>query len=233
MSKIAVATKRFSGFMKRNAMYLLILLCIASVATVIALAATGNFGEQSIDIDGEQNNNDNTDIPTVGDPDDKPNDNVDDKPIINPDPPVDDTPADTPLTFTAPCMGTVTVSYSDTVLVWNSTLGQYSTHLAVDFVAEDLRVLAVAGGTVKEVGYDALNGNYVIITHSEGYESRYYSLGDGVTLKAGDKVTEGDVIGTMSTTMAKESLDGNHLHFEMSKDGVDIDPLSVIILNEK
>ena len=228
MSKIAVATKRFSGFMKRNAMYLLILLCIASVATVIALAATGNFGEQSIDIDGEQNNND-TDIPTVGDPDDKPSDT----PIVKPDPPVDDTPVDTPLTFTAPCMGTVTVSYSDTVLVWNSTLGQYSTHLAVDFVAEDLRVLAVAGGTVKEVGYDALDGNYVIITHKDGYESRYFSLGDGVTLKAGDTVAEGDVIGTMSTTMAKESLDGNHLHFEMSKDGVDIDPLSVIILNEK
>lgn len=214
--------------MKRNAMYLLILLCIASVATVIALAATGNFGEQSIDIDGEQNNND-TDIPTVGDPDDKPSD----QPIVKPDPPVDDTPVDTPLTFTAPCMGTVTVSYSDTVLVWNSTLGQYSTHLAVDFVAEDLRVLAVAGGTVKEVGYDALDGNYVIITHKDGYESRYFSLGDGVTLKAGDTVAEGDVIGTMSTTMAKESLDGNHLHFEMSKDGVDIDPLSVIILNEK
>ncbi len=229
MSKIAVATKRFSGFMKRNAMYLLILLCIASVATVIALAATGNFGEQSIDIDGEQNNNDNTDIPTVGDPDDKPSDT----PIVKPDPPVDDTPVDTPLTFTAPCNGTVTVSYSDTVLVWNSTLGQYSTHLAVDFVAEDLRVLAVAGGTVKEVGYDPLNGNYVIITHKDGYESRYFSLGDGVTLKAGDTVAEGDVIGTMSTTMAKESLDGNHLHFEMSKDGVDIDPLSVIILNEK
>ena len=229
MSKIAVATKRFSGFMKRNAMYLLILLCIASVATVIALAATGNFGEQSIDIDGEQNNNDNTDIPTVGDPDDKPSDT----PIVKPDPPVDGTPVDTPLTFTAPCNGTVTVTYSDTVLVWNSTLGQYSTHLAVDFVAEDLRVLAVAGGTVKEVGYDALDGNYVIITHKDGYESRYFSLGDGVTLKAGDTVAEGDVIGTMSTTMAKESLDGNHLHFEMSKDGVDIDPLSVIILNEK
>lgn len=210
-------------------MYLLILLCIASVATVIALAATGNFGEQTIDIDGEQNNNDNTDIPTVGDPDDKPSDT----PIVKPDPPVDDTPVDTPLSFTAPCNGTVTVSYSDTVLVWNSTLGQYSTHLAVDFVAEDLRVLAVAGGTVKEVGYDALDGNYVIITHKDGYESRYFSLGDGVTLKAGDTVAEGDVIGTMSTTMATESLDGNHLHFEMSKDGVDIDPLSVIILNEK
>lgn len=215
--------------MKRNAMYLLILLCIASVATVIALAATGNFGEQTIDIDGEQNNNGNTDIPTVVDPDDKPGDT----PIVKPDPPVDDTPVDTPLTFTAPCMGTVTVNYSDTVLVWNSTLGQYSTHLAVDFVAEDLRVLAVAGGTVKEVGYDALDGNYVIITHKDGYESRYFSLGDGVSLKAGDTVAEGDVIGTMSTTMAKESLDGNHLHFEMSKDGVDIDPLSVIILNEK
>lgn len=32
--------KRFGGFMKRNAFYFLIVLCIASVATVIALAVT-------------------------------------------------------------------------------------------------------------------------------------------------------------------------------------------------
>ncbi|MEE0841664.1 MAG: hypothetical protein U0M04_02015, partial [Christensenellales bacterium] len=44
MSKISVAAKKIGEFMKRNAFYLLIVLCIASVATVIALAASGDFG---------------------------------------------------------------------------------------------------------------------------------------------------------------------------------------------
>lgn len=44
MSKISVAAKKVGEFIKRNAFYLLILLCIASVATVIALAASGDFG---------------------------------------------------------------------------------------------------------------------------------------------------------------------------------------------
>ncbi len=44
MSKISVAAKKIGEFMKRNAFYLLIVLCIASVATVIALAASSDFG---------------------------------------------------------------------------------------------------------------------------------------------------------------------------------------------
>lgn len=225
MSKMTVATKRFSGFMKRNATYLLIFLCIASVATVIALAATGNFGPEGLTLN---------DTPIEDDtPVDNPNPPVDDTPVDNPNPPIDNTPVVKPLTFTAPSTGTLVNDYSNTVLVWNSTLGQYSTHLGIDFVAEDGLVMAVASGTVKEVGYDALYGNYVVLTHKEGYESRYYSLGDGISLKAGDSVTEGEVIGEMSTSMATESLDGNHLHFEMSKNGEDINPLDVITLQEK
>jgi murein DD-endopeptidase MepM/ murein hydrolase activator NlpD len=222
MSKMTVATKRFSGFMKRNATYLLIFLCIASVATVIALAATGTFGPNDLVISDTPNQDDT--------PIDPP---VDDTPVDKPNPPVDDTPVVKPLTFTSPTTGTLVCDYSNTLLVWNSTLGQYSTHLGVDFIAEDGLVMAVASGTVKEVGYDTLNGNYVILTHADGYESRYYSLKDGITLSKGDKVTEGQVIGEMSTSMATESLDGNHLHFEMSKDGQDINPLEVIPLEEK
>ena len=80
MSKIAVATKRFSGFMKRNAMYLLILLCIASVATVIALAVTGNFGEESIDLTPNEDIN----VPVDNTPtDNKPNNNQTNKPCGN------------------------------------------------------------------------------------------------------------------------------------------------------
>ena len=222
MSKIAVATKRFSGFMKRNAMYLLILLCIASVATVIALAVTGNFGSE-IDL----NPDDVVDTPIDNSPV-----NPDPKPVEKPDP-TPNVPTIEPLTFGAPCNGSVVLDYSDTVLVWNSTLGQYSTHLGVDFTAEDGKVTAVADGTVSAVGYDSLKGHYIIIDHAENHQSRYYSLGEEITLQVGDDVEKGQVIGVMSTAMATENYLGNHLHLEMSKDGEDIDPLTVLTLAEK
>lgn len=222
MSKIAVATKRFSGFMKRNAMYLLILLCIASVATVIALAVTGNFGSE-IDLNPDG---------VVDTPIDNAPVNPDPKPVEKPDP-TPNVPTIEPLTFGAPCNGSVVLDYSDTVLVWNSTLGQYSTHLGVDFTAEDGKVTAVADGTVSAVGYDSLKGHYIIIDHAENYQSRYYSLGEEITLQVGDDVEKGQVIGVMSTAMATENYLGNHLHLEMSKDGEDIDPLTVLTLAEK
>lgn len=220
MSKSAVAAKRFGGFMRRNAMYFLIVLCIASVATIIALAVTGNFnGDLTAPATVD-------DVPTTVDPDDKPT-------TIDPDDDKPTTVDPTPLTFASPCNGSVTKDYSETVLAWNSTLGQYSAHLGTDFTAEDLKVCAVAAGKVKETGYDLLNGNYVILTHDEGYESRYYSLAETLNVKTGDTVMEGQLLGTMSQSMSTESLDGNHLHFEMSKNGVDVNPVSVLIMNDK
>ena len=231
MSKIAVATKRFSGFMKRNAMYLLIVLCIASVATVIALAITGNFGESvsltpdaDVNVPADNTPNNTPSDTTNGSQTNKPSTN--DQPIVNP-------PLSETLVFGTPCAGTVITEYSDSILVWNSTLSQYSTHLGVDFVSENGAVLAVANGTVNTVGYDPLKGHFIIIDHADNYQSRYYSLDEGISLKAGDKVTKGQVIATISDTMATEAHEGKHLHLEMSKDGNNIDPLSVIILTEK
>ena len=229
MSKIAVATKRFSGFMKRNAMYLLILLCIASVATVIALAVTGNFGEESIDLTPNEDIN----VPVDNTPtDNKPNNNQTNKPETD-DTPIVNNPVANPLIFGSPCAGTIVTEYSDTVLVWNSTLTQYSTHLGVDFISDNGDVLAVANGIVNSVGYDPLKGHFIIIDHAENYQSRYYSLEEGITLKAGDTVTKGQVIASASDTMATETHQGKHLHLEMSKDGEDINPLTVIVLDEK
>ena len=44
---------------------------------------------------------------------------------------------------------------------------------------------------------------------------------------------KGQLLGTMAATRGSESLAGNHLHFEMSKDGADINPLDVLVLEEK
>lgn len=218
MSNFAVAAKRFGGFMKRNLMYFLIVLCIASVATVIALAVTGNFGAPDATI-------------PASNIDDEPND-----PVVKPDDPNDEDPVD-PVpekqTFVSPVNGTVVRDFNDELLVWNATLEEFAVHLGTDFKSDNLAVGAVCAGIVAEIGYDSLDGHYVIINHDNGYQSKYCSLGSEITVKEGAKVTAGQVIGTMSDSMGKESLEGNHLHLEMRKDGVEIDPLSVIILEEK
>ncbi len=228
MSKFTVAMKRFGGFMKRNAVYFLIVLCIASVAAVIALAVTRDTTMPDIDASiGDDNQ------PTVNpgnDPSDQPDnpDNPND-PTVNPNTPVEET-----LKFCAPCNdGEVSKSYDDATLVWNATLKQFSTHLALDFKAEDLNVYAAADGTIKEIGYNALDGNYVEITHKDGYTSRYLSLAEPCTLKLGASIKQGQLLGQMSTTQGSESLDGAHLHFEILKDGECINPLDVMISSEK
>ncbi|MCQ2602458.1 MAG: M23 family metallopeptidase [Clostridia bacterium] len=220
MSKASTAAKRFGGFIKRNALYLLILLCIASVATVIALAVTGNFGDNGTDIIADVSKGDDT--PAVVEPD-KPADVKPDEPVVEPE----------KLSFIMPTNGTISKAYNDTALVWNSTLEQYSAHIGTDFVADDLKVCAVEKGVVKEVGNDLLEGNYVVISHNDGYETRYYSLSDNIAVKVNDNVVKGQIIGEMSSSMATESLDGNHLHFEMSHNGEDINPVSVLVMNEK
>ncbi len=220
MSKISVAAKKVGAFMKRNAFYFLIILSIASVATVIALAVTYNQNgitpDTNVSVD---------DTPTI-------NPDVNDNPVVNPD---NDTPVveqPKPLTFINPTNGSISKDFCDTTVVWNATLKQYSTHLGIDFVSDDQNVYSACDGVVKEVGNDPLDGNYVVVTHGEGYETKYMSL-ESVNLKVGDSLKQGQLLGKMSTSQGNESLDGNHLHFEMTKNGEYINPLSVIVLDEK
>ena len=218
MSKMSAAARKVGEFLKRNVFLILIVLCLACVATIIALAVTGDFnpdpGAAVVNPD-----------PAPGGETQPPADDDDD--VIMPE------PTEPELSFALPVNGMISKEYSDSVLAWNSTLGQYQVHLGVDFTGDDLSVFAAERGTVTETGTDILEGNYVIVDHGDGYVSRYYSLADELEVAKGDIVEKGQLIGTMSASRGSESLDGNHLHFEMSKDGVDIDPLSVIVLEEK
>ena len=220
MNKFTLAMKRFGGFLKRNAFYLLIILCIASIATVIALAVTRNANSASQDISAINNKPDEQ----------NPNEqaNADEQPTEKEPEPVVKT-----LTFIQPTNGEIKREYSDTVLVWSSTLKQYSTHLGTDFTSTDGNVFASADGAVKEVGYNALDGNYITLTHGDGYVTKYMSLETLPTLKIGTQVKQGELIGKMSTTQGSESSDGAHLHFEMYKNNVQINPLDVFVLDEK
>ncbi len=76
--------------------------------------------------------------------------------------------------------------------------------------------------TYKDSGWNGGFGNYVIIDHGNGYCTIYAHCYE-VYVSAGDEVKRGDVIAAVGTTGWST---GNHLHFEVRKDGVAIDPLS-------
>ena len=129
---------------------------------------------------------------------------------------------------------TVVKDYSATELQYNDTLKQWEIHKAIDLVAsENLEVLAVADGTVSNVYTNYLEGTVIEISHKDGLVSVYKSLNQDVSVAVGDSVTAGQVIGSVSETMAQESNTGAHLHFEMLKNGVKVNPHDYLALGEK
>lgn len=87
-------------------------------------------------------------------------------------------------------------------------------------------VRAVRAGTVAFAGGDPCceYGSFVLIAHDEGWSTLYGHLSK-IEVKAGQKVTQGDVIGRVGVT-GKTS--GPHLHFELRSSGRPIDPLQFL-----
>lgn len=81
-------------------------------------------------------------------------------------------------------------------------------------------VYTTADGVVSFVGSDNSHGNNVIIDHSNGIRTRYMHLSK-FTVKKGEKVEKGQKIGQLGSTGRST---GPHLHYEIIKNGVQIDP---------
>lgn len=67
-------------------------------------------------------------------------------------------------------------------------------------------------------------GNFVIINHGNGYETLYAHL-NNVYVNVGEEVEKGSLIGTMGNT---GNSYGAHLHFEIIKDGIRINPFEYL-----
>ncbi len=130
---------------------------------------------------------------------------------------------------------TIQKDYSGSELQYNDTLKQWEIHKAIDFSAgENSDVMAVADGTVSNVYTNYLEGTVVEITHANGVISIYKSLAeDSVAVSTGDSVSAGTVIGQASDSMAQELNNGAHLHFEMTVNGVKVDPNDYLSLGDK
>lgn len=121
----------------------------------------------------------------------------------------------------------LTNEYAMDHLIYSVTLDQYMTHSGVDIEApEDTQVIAMADGCVTSVYTDDRYGKSIEITHSDksGLVTVYSNLSTNEMVEVGDTVKAGQIIGGVGSTGLFESLEPSHLHLEILKDGVYVNP---------
>ena len=97
-------------------------------------------------------------------------------------------------------------------------------HRGTDYAAPTgTPVYAAGDGRVTKAGYSRGNGNYVFIRHGDQYVTHYLHLNKR-KVKAGQRVTQSQVIGTVGSTGAAT---GPHLHYEFLVNGVHRNPRTV------
>lgn len=105
-------------------------------------------------------------------------------------------------------------------------LGYTKGHKGTDFgAARGTPIMAAGDGTVERANRFGSFGNYVKIKHAAGFQTAYAHLkGFGPGIKAGSRVRQGDIIGYVGTTGRST---GPHLHYEVLKDGTQVNPMTV------
>lgn len=107
--------------------------------------------------------------------------------------------------------------------------GYHRGHLAIDISSGPVPVfntpcLAVDGGTVVYAGWYYGYGYYVKIDHGNGLQTTYAHL-HSIGVVKGQQVTRGQQIGRVGNT---GNSTGPHLHFEVIKNGVRVNPLNYV-----
>lgn len=205
------------AFFKRNIYFVLIIVCVLAIGTMITIAAVNGSKDENPPVNGNVNGEDDVN----GDAD------VDDDKDVEDDTDKDEDDKNETKTFALGTMlsdYTMDIGFSNTELVFNPTMQHWATHEGLDLLAAaGSEVYCPFDGTVKSVDTDTFYGTTVVISHDGGYETTMRLL-DDVTVTAGSAVKEGDKIGVVSGEALAEIAQGAHLHLELTKDGVRVDP---------
>jgi murein DD-endopeptidase MepM/ murein hydrolase activator NlpD len=103
-------------------------------------------------------------------------------------------------------------------------LGYTRMHAGIDFAAAyGSPIYAVTDGIVSYSGRHGGHGNYVRIQHAGGLATGYAHMSQ-IAASVGQRVRRGQVIGYVGSTGLST---GPHLHYELYRNGVNVNPLSV------
>lgn len=125
----------------------------------------------------------------------------------------------------------ITMAYSyNTTPVYSVTLGEYrSDHMGADISAKaGDNVKAVLDGKIEKIYDDAKLGKCIVINHGSNIKTVYGNLDETVSVKEGQSVTKGTVIGKVGATAKFEVDDAPHVHFEIWQNGKTVDPAKYI-----
>lgn len=129
------------------------------------------------------------------------------------------------LSFEMPVDGEINREYAKDNLIYSETLKEWVTHMGIDIKAEKTTVVKAAEtGTVKSIKNDPRYGLTIVIDHDNGFQTVYSNLLTSEFVVEGEKVEKGQSIGTVGNTAVFEIADEPHLHFEILKDSIQVDP---------
>lgn len=133
-----------------------------------------------------------------------------------------------PTAFLLPAEGVLGKGHDASAQVFSDTMQDYRVHLGIDITTvESAPVYAAAAGKIEKIWEDVRYGQCIAITHSGGamtvYKNLSEELAEGIT--EGASVAAGALIGAVGNTAMIEIAEDPHLHFEMTVDGIAVDPL--------
>ncbi len=111
----------------------------------------------------------------------------------------------------------------------NPVSGNYGFHTGIDLAApEGTAVAAAFSGRVTASGESEVWGKYVLIEHSDGFETYYCHLSE-IYAPEGTVLRNGETLGLVGSTGWST---GPHLHFEVRIDGIRVNPEPLIYPDE-
>lgn len=128
-----------------------------------------------------------------------------------------------------PVEGQIERWHDSQALSYDTTMRDWRTHEGVDILAPLGETVAAAHeGRVESIAQDDLFGTVVTVSHGDGTRTVYANLAEAPAVNVGDWVEPGDVIGAIGTTALCEIGQGTHLHFAVTVDGVNVNPLEYL-----
>ena len=128
--------------------------------------------------------------------------------------------------YILPCEDEILKDYSPTP-VYDETMDDWRVHKAIDFTCEKgTPVYAVGNGKVTKVYADTSYGYCIEIDFGD-FTGRYCGMEQGTTVKFDAVIKKGDTVGKTGD-LPCESGQEPHFHFEVLKDGKNVDPIEAI-----
>ena len=255
MRKNESFSRKAGDFLAGRGFYIVLILCIAVIgasAWAMLRSSSDDFRTQDLPVMGQTTEfaQQPPQVPTFGEQNRPPT------PLPPPSPTPDDeetffgrdededeveetppAPAETPsppaaptaLQFVWPIIGEVEMHHSVDTLIFDRTMGDWRTHAGIDIRANlGDTVLAMADGVVERVFMDDLLGKVVVISHANGIQSLYANLMETPLVEEGQWVTMGMPIAAVGATALAKSGIVHHLHFEVTVDGAQRDPMEFL-----